>query len=100
LRCLCLVTAAVALCASADGVLRRVAPWWGAAGLALTLPFLVLGGWGEPSRLWLTLATVGVAGWARWRWRASRAALARWRSKRHLALEEELRARRRRAEEG
>jgi hypothetical protein len=87
----------VALYASVRGLRRRAAPGLAAAGALLALTFGALLAWGDPVEFGTTVAVVGAAAlWARGRWRASQAALAEWRSRRDQALEEELRALRRR----
>src|SRR5262245_36057112 len=76
----------VALGSSGQVLVGRAAPWWGAAGLGVSLPFLALVGWSEPSGLWPWLLLLAVSLGARWRWRAHLAALARWREERDQAL--------------
>jgi hypothetical protein len=86
---------AVALYASAQSVCWGTAPWWGAAGLLLALPFAALAAWGERSGLGFALALLGFFMWAGWRWRVSQEALAKWRSERDRDLRDKLRDSRR-----
>jgi hypothetical protein len=90
LRCLCYVALTGAVYGSARGLLCRSGAWWGAAGLALALPFAALLGWSEPSALLGCAAVLAVALWAQWRWRAHLAAVARWRAERNEVLRREL----------
>src|SRR5262249_28787356 len=95
-RCLCYLAVPVGLYASSQGLWRRPAPRWAAAGLLLALPLAALVTWSQPA--WLLGAAVlfVAAASGQRRWRAYHADLARWRREREQALLDELRALRRR----
>ena len=97
--CLCYLAVPMALYASARGVWRRSAPWWGAAGLLLAGPLVPLFGRTDWSGLATGAGVLAVSLAVRWRVRAYEARMARWRARREQALQDELRALRRRGRE-
>ena len=97
--CLCYLAVPAALYASARGVWRRSAPWWGAAGLLLAGPLVPLFGRTDWSGLATGAAVLAASLAVRWRVRAHEARMARWRTQREQALQDELRALRRRGRE-